>query len=224
MSKSALLVWGGWPGHSPKECTEIFGPWLESQGYEVEISDTLDSYMDADKLQALNLIVPIWTQGEIAQDQVRNLLAAVHSGVGIAGWHGCMGDSFRMSTDYQFMVGGQWVAHPGGYIDYDVNIIDHDDPISAGLADFSMHTEQYYMHVDPSNQVLATTTFKGDQPASGNAPYDCPWIEGCVMPVAWKRMWGQGRVFYSSLGHKLDDFDVPQVLEMMQRGMLWASR
>jgi type 1 glutamine amidotransferase len=224
MGKSALLVWGGWPGHSPKECTEIFGPWLESQGYDVEISDTLDSYMDADKLQALSLIVPVWTQGEIAQKQVRNLLNAVHSGVGIAGWHGSMGDSFRMSTDYQFMIGGQWVAHPGKYIDYDVNIVNHHDPISAGLADFSMHTEQYYMHVDPSNEVLATTTFKGDQPASGNAPYETTWIAGCVMPVVWKRMWGQGRVFYSSLGHKLDDFDIPQVLEMMQRGMLWASR
>jgi type 1 glutamine amidotransferase len=224
MSKSALLVWGGWPGHSPKECTELFGPWLESQGYDVEISDTLDSYMDADKLQALSLIVPVWTQGEIAPEQVQNLLTAVHSGVGIAGWHGSMGDSFRMSTDYQFMVGGQWVAHPGKYIDYDVNIVNHDDSISAGLTDFSMHTEQYYMHVDPSNEVLATTTFKGDQQASGNAPYDATWIAGCVMPVVWKRMWGQGRVFYSSLGHKLDDFDVPQVMEMMQRGMLWASR
>ena len=224
MSKSALLVWGGWLGHSPKECTEIFGPWLESQGYDVEISDTLDSYMDADKLQALSLIVPVWTQGEIAQEQVQNLLAAVHSGVGIAGWHGSMGDSFRMSTDYQFMVGGQWVAHPGKYVDYDVNIINHDDPISAGLTDFTMHTEQYYMHVDPSNEVLATTTFKGDQPASGDAPYETTWIAGCVMPVVWKRMWGKGRVFYSSLGHKLDDFDVPQVMEMMQRGMLWASQ
>ena len=113
--KSALLVWGGWPGHSPKECAEIFGPWLESQGYDVEVSDTLDAYLDADRLKELSLIVPIWTQGEITKEQETNLLAAVHSGVGISGWHGCMGDSFRMSTDYQFMVGGQWVSHPGGY-------------------------------------------------------------------------------------------------------------
>ena len=133
MKKSALLVWGGWPGHSPKECTEIFGPWLEGQGYDVEVSDSLESYEDIERLKSLSLIVPIWTQGEITPEHETSLLAAVASGVGIAGWHGCMGDSFRWSVDYQFMVGGQWVSHPGGYIDYDVNIVDHDDPITAGL-------------------------------------------------------------------------------------------
>jgi len=224
MAKSALLVWGGWPGHSPRECTELFGPWLEEQGYDVEISDTLDAYLDRDKLKSLSLIVPIWTMGEIAPEQEAGLLEAVASGVGISGWHGCMADSFRWSVDYQFMVGGQWVSHPGDYIDYQVNISDHDDPITAGLDDFAMMTEQYYMHVDPSNQVLATTIFKGDQQVSRNTPYECPWIAGCVMPVVWKRMWGKGRVFFSSLGHKLDDFDVPQVMEITRRGMLWASR
>jgi len=134
-----------------------------------------------------------------------------------------MGDSFRMSTDYQFMVGGQWVSHPGGFIDYRVNIVDRTDPITAGLQDFNINSEQYYMHVDPSNEVLATTTFKGDQQISQIAPYECPWISECVMPVAWKRMWGQGRVFFSSLGHKLEDFEVPEVMEITKRGLLWAS-
>ena len=224
MRKSALLVWGGWPGHSPRECTEIFGPWLVEQGYDVEISDTLDAYLDTKKLNSLSLVVPIWTQGEISREQETGLLEAVASGVGIAGWHGCMGDSFRLSTNYQFMVGGQWVSHPGGYIDYEVNIVKGDDPITAGLDDFAMMTEQYYMHVDPSNDVLATTTFKGDQQISSVTPYECPWIAGCVMPVVWKRRWGNGRVFFSSLGHKPDDFDVPEVMEITRRGMLWASR
>ena len=221
--KSALLVWGGWQGHSPKECSDIFGPWLEEQGYRVKVSDTLDAYLDSDQLRQFNLIVPIWTQGIISKEQETNLLRAVASGVGIAGWHGCMGDSFRMSTDYQFMVGGQWVSHPGGFIDYRVNIVDRTDPITAGLQDFNITSEQYYMHVDPSNEVLATTTFKGDQQISQIAPYECPWISECVMPVAWKRMWGQGRVFFSSLGHKLEDFEVPEVMEITKRGLLWAS-
>ena len=224
MKKSALMVWGGWFGHSPRECTELFGPWLEEQGYDVEISDSMDVYLDTDKLRSLSLIVPIWTQGEITREQTSSLLEAIASGVGIAGWHGCMADSYRTAIDYQFMVGGQWVSHPGGYIDYEVNIVDHDDPITAGLDDFSMRTEQYYMHVDPSNEVLATTTFRGDQKISGVAPYQSPWIAGCVMPVVWKRQWGEGRVFYSSLGHKLDDFEVPEVMEITRRGMLWASR
>jgi type 1 glutamine amidotransferase len=153
--------------------------------------------------------------GTITKEQEAGLLKAVADGVGIAGWHGPMADSFRNNTEYQFMVGGQWVAHPGGIIDYRVNITDHDDPITAGLSDFDMRSEQYYLHVDPSNQVLATTTFSGEHAS---------WIAGTVMPVAWKRMYGQGRVFYCSLGHVVPDFDVPEAREIVRRGMLWASR
>ena len=213
--KSALMVWGGWDGHEPKQCVDIFAPFLREKGYSVEVSDTLDAYLDEAKMRALSLIVPVWTMGTITREQETGLLEAVKSGVGIAGWHGGMGDSFRNNTEYQFMVGGQWVAHPGGVIDYDVQIIDHKDPITKGLSDFHMQSEQYFMHVDPSNEVLATTTFDG----TGS-----PWIAGCVMPVVWKRAWGQGRVFYSSLGHVARDFDVPECREIMRRGMLWASR
>lgn len=213
--KRALIVWGGWEGHEPKQCAEIFAPWLQSQGYEVIVSNTLDSYTDKDLMQSLNLIVPIWTMGTITPEQEAGLLQAVHSGVGIAGWHGGMGDSFRNNTEYQFMVGGQWVAHPGNIIEYEVNIIKPEDPIVAGLSDFKMRSEQYYMHVDPSNEVLATTTFSGEY---------CEWIAGTVMPVVWKRRYGKGRVFYSSLGHVAKDFEVPEALEIMKRGMLWASR
>jgi len=120
-----------------------------------------------------------------------------------------------MNTAYQYMTGGQWVSHPGGIVEYEVNIIDHDDPITKGISDFKISSEQYYLHTDPSNEVLATTTFTGEHDA---------WIEGCVMPVVWKRMWGQGRVFYTSLGHVAKDFDVPEVKEIARRGMHWATR
>jgi len=213
--KAALIVWGGWPGHQPQECAELFAPILREGGYEVEVSDTLDAFLDGPKLAALDLIVPIWTQGTITKEQERGLLDAVRGGVGLAGWHGGMGDAFRNNVEYQFMVGGQWVAHPGNIIDYQVNITDHDDPITAGLADFSMHSEQYYLHVDPSNEVLATTTF-GDQ--------YLPWIARTVMPVVWKRRWGAGKVFYCSLGHHASDFAVPEAREIVRRGMLWASK
>lgn len=213
--KSALVVWGGWDGHEPKQCVDIVAPVLEKQGFKVEISDTLDSYLDTEKMMALSLVVPVWTMGSITGEQEKGLLDAIRSGVGIAGWHGGMGDSFRMNTEYQFMVGGQWVSHPGGVIPYEVNIINHDDPITAGLQDFKMESEQYYMHVDPSNEVLATTTFSGEH---------AYWIEGCVMPVVWKRKYGEGRVFYTSLGHVAKDFSVPEVLEIVKRGAIWASR
>jgi len=213
--KKALFVWGGWDGHEPKQCVDIFAPFLREPGYEVETADTLAVYLDQEKMNSLSLVVPAWTMDTITREQEQGLLEAVRQGVGIAGWHGGMADSFRQNVRYQFMVGGQWVSHPDGVTDYEVNIINHTDPITSGLSDFRMHSEQYYMHVDPSNEVLATTTFRDSA---------VPWIEGCVMPVVWKRRWGMGRVFYSSVGHVAKDFDVLEAREIVKRGMLWASR
>lgn len=215
MTQSALIFQGGWQGHEPAQCAAIFAALLREAGFAVEVSDTLDVLLDAEKLQQLSLIVPMWTQGSLPRQQEKHLLAAVAGGVGLGGWHGGMGDAFRNSTDYQYMVGGQWVAHPGDIIDYTVHITNHDDPITAGLSDFQMHSEQYYLHVDPSNEVLATTTFAGE--------YDW-WVKDVVMPVVWKRRWDQGRVFYCSLGHVAGDFDVPEAREIVRRGLLWAAR
>lgn len=213
--KKALFVWGGWDGHEPKQCTDVFAPLVRDAGYDVEVSDTLDAYLNAAKMSAYDLIVQCWTMGAITHDQLAGLQKAVQGGAGFAGWHGGAGDSFRNETDYQFMVGGQWVAHPGGVIDYTVNITNHTDPITAGLKDFKMHSEQYYMHVDPSNEVLATSTFVGDV---------VPWIAGSVVPAAWKRRWGAGKVFYASVGHVAKDFEVPEAKELVRRGILWASK
>jgi uncharacterized protein len=160
--KKALIVYGGWEGHEPKKCTDIFAPALRERGFEVTVSDTLDTYLNQELMQSLDLVVPIWTMGTITREQEKGLLDTIASGVGLAGWHGGMADAFRNNTTYQWMVGGQWVAHPGNIIDYTVNVIDHEDPITAGVNDFQMKSEQYYMHVDPANKVLATTTFSGE--------------------------------------------------------------
>jgi len=213
-NKKVLYVYGGWDGHEPEKSVEIFVPWMRSEGAEVVVSDSLDSYLDEDLMKSLDLIVQIWTMGEITGDQEKGLLNAIRNGAGLAGWHGGLCDSFRNNVEYQFMTGGQWVAHPGGVIDYHVTVIDHDDPVTAGLKDFDMHSEQYYMHVDPNMKVLATTRFSGEH---------SPWIEGCTMPVVWKKYFGQGRVFYSSLGHVMKDFDVPQAMEIQKRGIRWAA-
>lgn len=206
--KKALLVYGGWQGHEPKQVTEIFDKALRSNGFETEISDTLDAFKDEAKLKSLDLIVLTWTMGTITKEQLRPLLEAVKSGVGIAGVHGGLGDAFRNETEYQFMVGGQWVAHPGGDgVEYEVHIEPIDDPITRGLHDFRVRSEHYYMHVDPGNRVLATTRF-GD----------------VIMPVTWTKMYGKGRVFYCSLGHVAQVFEQdPQILVMVTRGMIWAA-
>ena len=204
----ALIVQGGWQGHEPKPVADILEGALQARGFEVVVSDTLDSFKDGDWLKTFDLIVPIWTMGAIQREQLRPLLDAVKSGVGIAGVHGGMGDAFRQETEFQYMVGGQWVAHPGGDgIPYEVHITDVPSPITAGMHDFAVKSEHYFMHVDPGNTVLATTDF-GD----------------IVMPVTWTKMYGKGRVFYCSLGHVAQVFEQdPQILEMVARGMVWAA-
>ena len=191
MMRKALIVWGGWSGHEPEQCANIIRDMLEEDGFAVTLATETAAFADP-SVKDLSLIVPIFTMSKIEKEEAKNLSAAVEGGVGLAGYHGGMGDAFRENVDYQFMVGGQWVAHPGNIIDYRVDITRPDDPVMEGLSGFPYRSEQYYMHVDPSNEVLATTTFSGEHAS---------WIAGLVMPVVWKRRHGRGRVFYSSLGH-----------------------
>ena len=212
--KSALIIWGGWPGHEPEQCATIVAAMLRADGFNVRLETDPELFATLD-LTAFDLIVPIITQATISRLAVNALVAAVQGGVGLAGFHGGMGDSFRNEVAYQFMVGGQWVAHPGNIIDYTVNVTRPDDPVMAGIADFPYHSEQYYMHVDPNNDVLATTRFSGEH---------APWIDGHVIPVVWKRKHGAGRVFYSALGHQAHELAVPQNRTILERGMNWAAR
>ena len=212
--RDALIVWGGWDGHEPERCAGIVASMLEDEGFDVEIESTTEAFADPG-IRDLSLIVPIVTMSTVEKEELDNLCAAIAGGVGFGGYHGGMGDAFRREPAYQFMCGGQWVAHPGNIIDYRVTITRPDDPITAGIGDFDYRSEQYYMHVDPSNEVLATTTFTGRH---------CSWIEGVVMPVVWKRRYGEGRVFYSSLGHVAAEFEVPQMATILRRGLVWAAR
>ena len=212
--RQALIVWGGWEGHEPRQGAEIIRAFLQEDGFDVRLENTTRAFADP-AIRNYSLIVPIFTMSKIEKDEVSSLEAAVRGGVGLAGYHGGMGDAFREAVDYQFMVGGQWVAHPGNIIDYQVDVIRPDDPVMAGIEGFPYRSEQYYMHVDPSNEVLATTTFTAEHAS---------WIDGVVMPVVWKRRHGTGRVFYSSLGHVASEFAVPQMSTILRRGMNWAAR
>lgn len=219
MTKKALIVRGGWDGHEPVQVSGIFAELLQGEGFEVEISDTLDSFKDEGKLLGLHLIVPVWTMGEISDEQLQPVLKAVESGVGLAGCHGGMCDSFRNSVEWQFMTGSQWVAHPfNDGVDYEVNMAaSSSSPIINGIKDFKVKSEQYYLHVDPSVNVLATTTFPiSEGPHSANGVI--------AMPVVYTKKWGAGRVFYNSLGHHADIFDIPEAKELMRRGFVWAAR
>ena len=219
MSKKALVVWGGWDGHTPKESIDVFVPYLEENGFEVIVSDTLDSYIDEDLMGSVSLIVQCWTMAEISGDQSKALRNAVASGVGLVGWHGGVIDSFRNDVDYQFMTGAQWVSHPGNCIPtYDVTITNKDHELTKGISDFTLtDTEQYYCHFDPACDILCTTTFSGEHGETDKYP------AGTVMPYAYTRMWGKGKVFVACWGHTFKDFEVPEALEMVQRALLWAN-
>ncbi len=212
--KNILMVYGGWQGHSPTGFVEKIKPWLEAEGAHVTLSDSLGIYADAEFLKSQDLIIQAWTMGEITKEQKNGLLSAVKSGVGFAGCHGGIGDSFRSTVEFQYLVGCHWVAHPGGKIDYTVEITDEKDDVTKDLANFDVHSEQYYVLVDPNVKVLATTTFSGKADE---------WIDGAVIPVAWKKYFGKGRVFYFSVGHDMKEYDIPESLAILQRGFRWAS-
>ena len=213
--RTALIIWGGWDGHDPEECAGIYRRWLHEDGFSVRVETDLNVLKDPD-LPQLSLIVPIYTMSKIEKEQAQGLVKAVEGGTGLAGHHGGMSDAFRDSVDYQFVVGGQWVAHPGNIIDYTVDVTKPEDPIMQGIPkSFPYHSEQYYMHMDPSVEVLATTTFSGEHAA---------WTKGVVMPVVWKRHYGKGRVFHSTLGHRASEFAVPEMATIVRRGINWAAR
>ncbi len=216
--KKALILQGGWDGHEPQLTSKRFAGLLEESGFSTQISDTLDVLKDLEMLMGLDLIVACWTMGSIPRECSQNVAKAVGAGVGLAGCHGGMCDSFREDTEWQFITGGQWVSHPGGDgIEYTVNICHGSSPIVEGLEDFPVKSEHYYLHIDPAIEVLATTRFPSvSYYHISNKPVD--------MPVAWTKYWGNGRVFYTSLGHHDDVFDKsPSAQELMRRGMLWAA-
>ncbi|SMY08511.1 ThuA domain-containing protein [Flavimaricola marinus] len=218
MTETALIVWGGWEGHEPDKVAAIFQAMLAAEGVSVTLSDSLSSFDDPDALRGYDLIVPVWTMSELSKDAAKNVSEAVARGTGLAGCHGGMCDAFRANTLWQFMTGANWVAHPGGDgVDYRVRITAPEHELVQGIGDFDVSSEQYYLHVDPANQVLATTTFPTVE------WYHSP--NGAVeMPVVWTRSWGHGRVYYNALGHHADVIAEGPAHEMLRRGLIWAMK
>ena len=216
--KKALILQGGWDGHEPTLTSVRFGALLEKHGFSVDIQDNLECLAELEPLMELDIIVACWTMGSMERQYSQNVAKAVGAGVGLAGCHGGMCDAFRQDTEWQFITGGQWVSHPGGDgVGYTVNVCKGSSPIVEGLEDFPVSSEHYYLHVDPAIEVLATTRFPAvSYYHVSNKPVD--------MPVTWTKFWGNGRVFYTSLGHHDDVFDKsPNAQVMMERGMLWAA-
>lgn len=217
--KKAIIVQGGWDGHEPQLTSQRFSRLLTETGeWEVVIEDNLTCLEDFESLQQYDLLVACWTMGEISPTASQNVAKAVGAGMGLAGAHGGMCDSFRQDTEWQFMTGGNWVSHPGGdNVEYTVNIAHSSSPIVEGIEDFTVVSEQYYLHVDPAVEVLATTRFP-------TVPYYHISNKAVDMPVAWTKYWGNGRVFYQSLGHHDDVFDkFPNAEKLMRQGLLWAG-
>jgi uncharacterized protein len=216
--KRALVVRGGWDGHMPVPASNRYAQVLKDWGFDVTVSDSLDSYLDEAQLATTDLVVQCWPMGAISSRQAEGLSRAVRSGTGFAGWHGGIVDAFRAEPTYSLLTGGQFVYHPRGFVSYEVRPVAAraDHPVLAGVEAFTITTEQYYLHVDPGNDVLAVTDFIADP--------TYPDLAGIVMPVTWTRRWGTGRVFVTAIGHSIADLEVPQVDTMIRAGMTWAAR
>jgi type 1 glutamine amidotransferase len=220
--KNIVYVYGGWQGHKPTESVDYMVPKLRAEGANVKVFDTLSVYSDEKLMAETDLIIQVWTMGKITNQQFKGLEKAIMNGTGFSGWHGGMGDAFRDNLKYQFMVGGQFVSHPGGNIDHSIKILDKTDPITKGLNDFDLKkTEQYYILIDPNIKVLAISEFDRESYQKPGKPENK--VTGSTMPVVWKKNYGKGRIFFSSIGHKLSDFDVPEVMSMQMRGFRWAA-
>ena len=229
-ARTALIVRGGWEGHHPVEASELFIPFLREQGFAITVEESPEVYGDAERMAATDLIVQSVTMAQISHDAVMGLRGAVAAGTGLAGWHGGIADSFRASADYLQLVGGQFATHPskhpdqvlGGetdnYLDHTVEMTDfgRTHEITAGIDDFALHTEQYWVLHDDLIDVLATTT----HPVR---PYH-PWHRPIVSPAIWTRDWGDGRIFVATPGHSVDVLADPNVRTIIGRGMLWAAR
>ena len=228
--KQALIVRGGWDGHEPVQTTDSVIPFLERNGFEVRVEEATSVYADEQTMRATDLIVQVNTMNTIADAELTGLVGAVVRGTGIAGWHGGIADSYRNSADYLQMIGGQFAHHAAvpaeqrageqsdHYIDFRVSIVPErrSHPIVEGLDDFDLHTEQYWVLSDAYNDVLATTEIV-------HRDFDA-WHHSFTAPVVWTRLWGAGRVFVCTAGHKLDVLDNPSVRTIVERGLLWASR
>ncbi|WP_194762644.1 ThuA domain-containing protein [Microbacterium sp. UFMG61] len=230
MTRTALVVRGGWDGHHPVEATELFLPFLRENGFDVSVEDDPEVYADTARMAEVDLVVQSVTMSQCSNEAVRGLRDAVAAGTGLAGWHGGIADSFRASSDYLQLVGGQFATHPSKHPDLVVgdqtdNYLEHTVEISElgrtheitrGIEDFTLTTEQYWVLHDDLIDVLATTT----HPVQ---PYH-PWHRPIVSPAIWTRDWGQGRVFVSTPGHSIDVLQHADVRTIIERGMLWAAR
>lgn len=214
-----LYLYGGWPGHLPYDVAEWAHRLMGDLGFEVD--DTNDPYTLEQDLTGYDLIVIGWTQAMTTEDlperAEQRLHEAVRGGTGLAGWHG-MAAAFRSSLQFSLLAGASFLDHPGGEgvpVPYTIDIVDRDHPITAGVDSFEIASEQYYMHVDPSAHVLATTTFSGEH---------WPWADGVVMPAVYTHDWGDGRVFYASPGHVPDELRIPEAERLVRQGLQWAAR
>ena len=215
MAKSALILSGGWEGHHPEESSKFWANTLEAEGYQVTVETNLEVLENEEFVLKQDLIIPNWTMGTLEKEQVAGLQKATEKGVGIAGFHGGMGDAFRGNVNYQFITGVQFVAHPDNVKWWRVEFGISDDPIVAGLEPFDIESEQYYVLVDPNFEWLAESTFHSE---------NFPWVEGRKMPVTVKKTHQNSRIFYCTLGHHPSEFEIPQVKTMITRGLLWATR
>jgi type 1 glutamine amidotransferase len=161
-------------------------------------------------------------EGDLSVQQKADLLSFVkEDGKGFVGAH-TGDDAYFTWPEFGEMIGGYFDNHPWGVFDAPVIVEDPDFPAMKGFpSTFTIHDE-VYQHKDFSRdkvRVLARLD-------ASKLDFSKPQIHRTDkdFPVAWAKMYGKGRVFYSTFGHTDESWDDPRVQKMYTEAIKWALR
>jgi uncharacterized protein len=162
------------------------------------------------------------TGDNLNQQQKQDLLAFIHDdGKGFVGAH-TGDDAFFDWPEFAEMIGGWFDNHPWNQFDAKVIVEDPSFPAMKPFPlRFIIHDEIYeHKNFDRSKvRVLASLD-------AASLDYTKPNInrKDHDFPVAWAKMYGKGRVFYSTFGHTDEVWDNPMVQKMYIEAVRWALR
>lgn len=187
----------------------------------LDVTATYDvSLLNSDNLRDYDAVF-FFTSGElpVTDEQKQALLDFVRAGKGFGGAHSAT-DTFYTWPEYGEMIGAYFNGHPWTQ-EVRINIEDPDDPMVADLTpSFTILHETYQFRAfsrDRVHVLMSLDTGSVDLSAPGVNP------DTTDFPVTWRRCYGQGRVFYTALGHFDDNWQDPRVRKMLLQAMLWLT-
>jgi type 1 glutamine amidotransferase len=166
--------------------------------------------------------VMFYTTGELPMSgaQKSALLDFVRSGRGFLGVHSAT-DTFYTWPDYLDLVGGYFNGHPWHQA-VTIEVVDPGDPLVAFLGNLLQFGDEIYQISDfdyrRSHVLLRLDPGSVDLGKPGVHQRFYGW------PLAWKRFYGQGRVFYTALGHEASVWQDGRYQRILTNAILWSMQ